>query len=297
MPNRKASIYTSGRSPQCPGAPQRRADAAHDAAPGGSVRNRRRRLRGRALSAAAQRVHEAVLSPRQRRRGQPSRPSRGLQRQTCLPNAGHKPERQLPWRDPPCASPVNHTPQYSSYPHLRYEGAEPRAATTLMPGRCQHRGAHGGTQRGKRSTEAQSRRYSLWQARRRAQRQDYRQWKAQQKDSALRPPPIHLKPTTQQRLQSRLKSSQSLTTIAPINHTRDAGSKISLPLPTGTPLHLMTWNVEGLRETAKYDLILKFCIKHKVSLLCAQETKSTSSYVSQAGKFYYRVTRRKSTME
>ena len=40
----------------------------------------------------------------------------------------------------------------------------------------------------------------------------------------------------------------------------------------------MTWNVEGLRETAKYDLILKFCIKHKVSLLCAQETKATSSY-------------------
>ena len=49
--------------------------------------------------------------------------------------------------------------------------------------------------------------------------------------------------TTQQRLQSRFKSSQSLTTIAPINQTRDAGSKISLPLPTGTPLHLMTWNV------------------------------------------------------
>ena len=153
-----------------------------------------------------------------------------------------------------------------------------------MPGGYQHRGAHGGTQRGKRSTEAQSRRYSLWQARRRAQRQDYRRWKAQQKDSALRvhgsfsPPPIHLKPTTQQRLQSRLKSSQSLTTIAPINQTRDAGSKISLPLPTGTPLHLMTWNVEGLRETAKYDLILKLCIKHKVSLLCAQETKATSSY-------------------
>ena len=29
--------------------------------------------------------------------------------------------------------------------------------------------------------------------------------------------------TTQQRLQSRFKSSQSLTTIAPINQTRDAG--------------------------------------------------------------------------
>ena len=33
-----------------------------------------------------------------------------------------------------------------------------------------------------------------------------------------------------------------------------------------------------MRETAKYDLILKFCTKHKVSLLCAQETKSASSY-------------------
>ena len=38
--------------------------------------------------------------------------SRGLQRQICLPNAGHKPERQLPWGDPPCASPVNPTPQH-----------------------------------------------------------------------------------------------------------------------------------------------------------------------------------------
>ena len=40
----------------------------------------------------------------------------------------------------------------------------------------------------------------------------------------------------------------------------------------------MTWNVEGLRETAKYDLILKFCKIHRISLFCAEEIKSTSSY-------------------
>ena len=144
-----------------------------------------------------------------RRRANSIGASRGYQRQADPPNAGSPQERQLPRGEPPRAAPINPTPQYSSYRHLRYAGAEPRVATTLMPGGYQHRGAHGGTQRGRRSTEAQYRRYSLWQVRRRAQLQDYRQWKTQQKDSALRvhgrlsPPPIHLKPTTQQRLQRR----------------------------------------------------------------------------------------------
>ena len=96
-------------------------------------------------------------------------------------------------------------------------------------------------------------------------------------------------------LQRRFKSSRSLTTIAPVNQTRDAGSTISLPLPTGTPLHVMTWNEEGLREIAKYDMILKFCKTQKVSLLCAQETNPPHliPFVKLVGKFYYRATRKK----
>ena len=39
----------------------------------------------------------------------------------------------------------------------------------------------------------------------------------------------------------------------------------------------MSWNVEGLKEVAKYDSILRFCATRKISLLCAQETKVESS--------------------
>ena len=40
----------------------------------------------------------------------------------------------------------------------------------------------------------------------------------------------------------------------------------------------MSWNVEGLKETAKYDSVLRFCSSNKISLLCAQETKVESSH-------------------
>ena len=157
----------------------------------------------------------------------------------------------------------------------------------MVPSGYQHRGAHGGSQRGWRSEEARTRNYDLWQARRRANRQDYRQWKSHQQDVALKvhgnnsPPPIHLKPTSQHRLQRSLKSAQKHSTVAVVNQTRSTNKHVSLPLPTGTPLNISTWNVEGLKEVAKYDMILSFCKTHKISLLCAQETKADSSYTFQ----------------
>ena len=59
---------------------------------------------------------------------------------------------------------------------------------------------------------------------------------------------------------------------------RFASSNCSIPLPTNTDLHVLSWNVEGLRETSKYDQILSFRNKHNVSQLCAQETKAESSH-------------------
>ena len=66
-----------------------------------------------------------------------------------------------------------------------------------------------------------------------------------------------------------------------VHSNRSASSNISVPLPalpTNTDVHAMTWNVEGLREAAKYDAILSFCRTKSVSLLCAQEIKSESSH-------------------
>ena len=176
------------------------------------------------------------------------------------------------------------------YTHLRYNpkaGEVSASRAPMAPSGYQHRGAHGGSQRGWRSEEARTRRYDLWQARRRANRQDYRQWKSHQQDVALKvhgnnsPPPIHLKPTSQHRLQRSLKSAQKHSTVAVVNQTRSTNKHVSLPLPTGTPLNISTWNVEGLKEVAKYDMILSFCKTHKISLLCAQETKADSSYTFQ----------------
>ena len=88
---------------------------------------------------------------------------------------------------------------------------------------------------------------------------------------------MHLKPTSQQRLQRRLKSANNISTVAAIIQTRSSTANLFLPLPTGTPPNIMTWNVEGLKEVAKYGLILDFCKTKKMSLLCTQETKANSS--------------------
>ena len=160
--------------------------------------------------------------------------------------------------------------------HLRYD----------VPSGYQHRAAHGGgSNRGFRSKEAYDRRKEAWKSSRLLGRRDFRIWKSEIKDSTMRvhgganpQPPIHPRPTYVERFrkfQTRLPT-QSQTIQS--HSTRSATSDVSVPLPTNTDVHVLTWNVEGLRESAKYDAILTFCKLKSVSLLCAQETKAESSY-------------------
>ena len=160
--------------------------------------------------------------------------------------------------------------------HLRYD----------MPCGYQHREAHGGnSKRGIRSQEAYDRRKDAWKFSRQQGRRDYRIWKSSVKDSTMRvhggpnpQPPIHPKPTYTERFrkfQARLPISSHRVHV---HHARSATSRVSVPLPTRTDIHLLTWNVEGLRESTKYDAILSFCKLKSVSILCAQETKAESSH-------------------
>ena len=55
-----------------------------------------------------------------------------------------------------------------------------------------------------------------------------------------------------------------------VHSNRSASSNISVPFPTNTDVHAMTWNVEGLREAAKYDAILSFCRTISVPPVCSE---------------------------
>ena len=160
---------------------------------------------------------------------------------------------------------------------------------TTRPGGDQHRVAHGGTPqgRGQRSDAALLRRQQKRSTTRCQARRDYRSWKSQCKDSTLRVhggqnplPPIYPKPTSLKRLQCHItqSQSQSQSTRHLLHQSRDASSPLSLPLPTGTHLTLASWNIEGLKEVAKYDAILHFCQSLQISLLCVQETKAESAH-------------------
>ena len=158
--------------------------------------------------------------------------------------------------------------------HLRYED---------MPCGYQHREAHGGTRRGTCSFESYSRRLLKWKSSRQEGRRDYRMWKSSITDSTLRVPPnplppIHPKPTYVERFFKSSKSAQPSNHTVQFHKHRCVSSKSTIPLPTHTDLHVLSWNVEGLRETSKYDQILSFCGKRNISLLCAQETKAESSH-------------------
>ena len=82
--------------------------------------------------------------------------SRGSQRQADLRNVVGLRRPSLPNGDTPRTPPAEVTPQHSSYQHLRYTYATPRAEHELTPSGYQRRGAHGGTQRGRCSEEAQN---------------------------------------------------------------------------------------------------------------------------------------------
>ena len=158
--------------------------------------------------------------------------------------------------------------------HLRYED---------KPCGYQHREAHGGTQRGTRSFESHTRRLQAWKSARWEGRRDYRMWKTTIRDSTLRvhggpnpQPPIHPKPAYVERFLKTSRSVPSSNQTVQLHKHRFASSKCTIPLPTNTDLHVLSWSVEGLRETSKYDQILSFFRQKKVSRLCAQETKAES---------------------
>ena len=70
--------------------------------------------------------------------------------------------------------------------------------------------------------------------------------------------------------------SQSRSFPQGYNQLRYSDKPHSVPVPTGFSLQLASWNVEGLRETAKYDQILSFISSRQVHLLAVQETKTES---------------------
>ena len=166
--------------------------------------------------------------------------------------------------------------------HLRYE----------LPSGYQHREAHGGnTQRGYRSISSYQRRLQAWKSSRIEGRRDFRRWKSSLKDTTLRvhggsnpKPLIHPRPTYVERFVKSAKSQGHNHHATHVHSMRSVMDKCTVPIPTNTAISLCTWNVEGLRETAKYDSVISLCRSKNVSLLCAQETKSESShYFSKNG--------------
>ncbi len=164
--------------------------------------------------------------------------------------------------------------------HSRLDSTAPNWAEsfgTVQSG-YQNRRALRGTHRGWRSQESSVRRFRSWKFKQQASRRDYRLWKSTFKDSTLRthgdqnPKPLTCpKPATQLRLQANIRSFSK-----GFNQLRCSDKHVSLPLPTGFSLCLATWNVEGLREVAKYDQILSLMSSKQVHLLAVQETKSDS---------------------
>ena len=152
----------------------------------------------------------------------------------------------------------------------------------------QHREAHGGNaQKGYRSSSAYNRRLTKWKSSRTQNRRDLRQWKSSLKDIALRlhggqnpMPPIHPEPTYIERLVMLAKTTALSNRRIHVHTNRSVTNRCTVPIPTDTDVSkkIWSWNIEGLRESAKYDSILSFCKSKNVSLLCAQKTKSESSY-------------------
>ena len=125
---------------------------------------------------------------------------------------------------------------------------------------------------------SRARRFDSWKQQQRTSRQDFRQWKSKYKDSMLRthgdqnPKPLVCPtPTAQYRLHSQSKKFSK----GP-NQLRQSDKSTSVSQPTGFDINIATWNVEGLREIAKYDQILGFLSNRNIHLLAGQETKSDS---------------------
>ena len=165
----------------------------------------------------------------------------------------------------------------SSHPtYLHYEGREPRE-----PSGYQHR-SRGSLYTIQRATLCRCARAALPPMGGRQKNsptgsQYHRIWKRSLQDSTLRVhgglnplPPIHPRPTYVERHYKNIKQASRYSLIHPINHSRSIQNSLTVPLPTSTHLRIMSWNVEGLKETAKYDSIIRFCSQHTKFLSCAQ---------------------------
>ena len=153
-----------------------------------------------------------------------------------------------------------------------------RAPTCSVQSGYQDRGALRGTSRGYRSQSSYARRLASRKPEQQESRRGFRQWKSRCKDSFLRThgdqnpnPLICPKPAAQHRL-----CSQSRSFSHGYNELRQVEKPVAVPVPTGFPLQLATWNVDGLRETAKYDQIISFLNSKQIHLLAIQETKCES---------------------
>ena len=135
-----------------------------------------------------------------------------------------------------------------------------------------------GTSRGYRSEASFIRRWSSWRNKQQEARRDFRQLKASCKDASLRThggqkpnPLICPKPAVYKRL-----LSQSRIFTHGYNQLCNVNKSVAIPVPTGFQLQLATWNVEGLREAAKYDQIRSLLNSKRIHLLAVQETKCES---------------------
>ena len=152
-----------------------------------------------------------------------------------------------------------------------------RAPTYSVQSGYQDRRALRGTSRGYRSQSSYARRLASPKSKQQESRKDFRQWKSRCKDSSLTHrdqdpnPLICPKPAAQYRL-----CSQSRSYSQGYNQLRHVNKPVAVPVPTGFSLQLATWNVEGLREIAKYDQIISFLNSKQIHLLAVQETKCQS---------------------
>ena len=144
----------------------------------------------------------------------------------------------------------------------------------------ENRSAFGGCHRGFRSAEALERRLHHYRNTRAEARRTYRAYgkgfgDGRADHSLLEPPPPQPKQAVVERSRKKLTCQQNLQNNASV--FRAVMSTAVSPCKLyARSLKLATWNVEGLREVAKYDQIFAFMRKENVHMLAMQETHSTS---------------------
>ena len=182
------------------------------------------------------------------------------------------------WKHLPVVQ-TGHTAQSQSA-RLDDRSDDPTQPLNPKPRGYQNRDTIGGSSRGQRSSQAKLLRFQKWTENKRLRRQDYRAWKSELKGTTLRThggsipiPPSSPSPTRLERLRSTVRRTQS----SPSNWRYHQHS-CPISIKPHTTVRIATWNVEGLKEVAKYDQLLLFAKKHDFHLLAIQETKADSSH-------------------